>query len=381
VNNLFGFSRDNDVGGLAKPIISTKSSNSNDKNLDRIINACSKYISDSSCVYKTCRDIKNELSYWLIVLQKLAGTLTNEHRDNVIDENYAKFRGDKFKVVDIINIDDPSVTTKSIVNKYDDILTEYIIGKVVYPDKYNDDINVIATHGIHYFKSLIAAYLYRAVPENYTGPWVDYHPNGQKQIEHQYVNGIKTGIQTSFFQNGHKLSEGKFENGQKSGLWTYWYSDGDKQLEGNYLNGFETGCWKRWHNKKQLSAEGTYENGQKIGLWTYWWPHGQTESEGYYVNGMKNGGWTYWFAEEKISSQGAYENDEKTGSWIEYFPNGEIGSIGQYAYGKKVGLWKFWYGNGKIYADGVYVNNARVGIWTIWSTDGQQKYVDYNKPR
>src|SRR5271170_1546949 len=105
-----------------------------------ILERCSKYKDDESYVYKLCRNVhvhSTELDEktsivmdekqndWLIIMQKLVDTKTNEARKGVINKNCAKFRADRLKVVDIINVYDPKriLSNGYVTNEYENILT------------------------------------------------------------------------------------------------------------------------------------------------------------------------------------------------------------------------------------------------------------------
>ncbi len=86
----------------------------------------------------------------------------------------------------------------------------YEKGKIVLPDRFDYNLNHICSNGIHYFKTIDAAFYYsKQVPTNYTGYWINYH-----------------------FEKGEKYSEGYYINGLRDGKWIYWYYTGQKLAEG-----------------------------------------------------------------------------------------------------------------------------------------------------
>lgn len=258
----------------------------NNENLNELLKKCEKYTSladlekfdvrgqtndnNNAFVYKLIvDDTKNSTGNcenWLVVMKKLEDTTkaeptqtkTNENRSNVIDENYAKFRADKLKVVEIINVDNPKITRDKIVNKfkfdYDMTLsvnneTIYEVDKITECKYYDDDIDVVCSHGIHYFKTLVPAFYLRVPPANYTGVWIKWYDNGAKMFECCLQDGELSGLFTEFFDNKQIMSEGYYLNGLKTGFWTDWDIFGLKV------------------------AEGYYHGGKKIGFWNYWFEH------------------------------------------------------------------------------------------------------------
>ena len=92
--------------------------------LVHIVDIVDRYI-DPSYVFKSCsRD-------WIVVLQKLPDTITNESRF-VVDADCAKFRANKLQVVDIIHKFDQTITCDSIWNSvYAGKQMEYKRGEIV----------------------------------------------------------------------------------------------------------------------------------------------------------------------------------------------------------------------------------------------------------
>ena len=61
-----------------------------------------------------------------------------------------KCRASQAKVLGIYNEDKNLMGLKEVTGSYDNE-TKYVVGKVVKPDKYDDDIRIECTHGIHFF--------------------------------------------------------------------------------------------------------------------------------------------------------------------------------------------------------------------------------------
>ena len=123
--------------------------NINDSILNGIKEKYAEYVNNTIYVYKKCKD---DL---IVILEKLSYSRTNEERA-VFNPNYAKYRADELKVVYIFNINDLSKHNISI-SMYDLNFT-YIIGKIVYASY--DTQSFVCSTGIHYFKTIDAAYYY-----------------------------------------------------------------------------------------------------------------------------------------------------------------------------------------------------------------------------
>src|SRR5688500_6099539 len=146
--------------------------------LDYIKETYKQYI-DIDCenpvyVYKMCNSNNN---YWLVIMKKLPNTITNESRKYVQDKKYAKFRASELEVIAIINIQDAkTIDTINNIYRVRNIMGNaisfsniiYKIGCKVKPDRFDFNLDVICSNGIHYFNSIEAAYFYRFnIPNNY----------------------------------------------------------------------------------------------------------------------------------------------------------------------------------------------------------------------
>lgn len=182
------------------------------KQMKIIFKKCKEFTFDDTYVYKLCRNVhtKGKFNKWLVILRKLDGTLfltgkdkdmkpidqkriitkTNEGRKNVINKHYAKFRADKLKVIKIINIFDVNYEKDYIVTKYKEYPEiEYKIGNIVESKTYDDNIDNIRSGGIHYYKTISAAYFFRRVPDDYTGSWFTWYDDGKQKSFSSYSNG------------------------------------------------------------------------------------------------------------------------------------------------------------------------------------------------
>jgi antitoxin component YwqK of YwqJK toxin-antitoxin module len=258
--------------------------------LDYLKTEYKQYIDDPMHVYKSCDDT------WLVIMRKLLDTITNEGRDNVEDANYAKFRANKLKVIKIINLTDGSLIN-SIENRFDHSSVTYAIDTIVFPNRYDMDKNKICTNGIHYFKTLDAAFYYQVSlynQPNFTGVWRSFHDNGNIFTEEMYINGLLNGPFTEWNVYGIKTCEGEHLNDNKENNWISWYNDGTKHSEGNYVNNDRHGHWTHFYGNGNKEYEGEYANDRKHGRWTYFYPNGDKKSEGEYIDDKRENEWIFW---------------------------------------------------------------------------------------
>jgi hypothetical protein len=183
------------------------------KYIDDVLRKCDKYIRNITYVYKLCNNISilDNSRRWLVILQKTDDTKTNELRFDVSDKNFAKFRANKLKVIEIIDIYNPDYSKTIIINTFDSVhKKKYEVDKIVESDAYDDDINCVCSDGIHYFKTPLPACYYRDVPKNYTGNWATWYDNGQKQLQGEYINGEQSGKWIEMNYDGNIYREYNF---------------------------------------------------------------------------------------------------------------------------------------------------------------------------
>jgi hypothetical protein len=158
--------------------------------LKKLTEELADYINDKKYVYKTCGD-------FIVVLEKLSDTITNENRSNVSqigdDKLYAKYRANKLFVKQIINKYDLSKCEKvmssyKITAEYE-ITAEYKIDETVYPDKFDINIENVCSSGIHYFLNLKRAFYYNLEIEIMNGEYLSWYENGQLFAKYNFIDG------------------------------------------------------------------------------------------------------------------------------------------------------------------------------------------------
>lgn len=254
--------------------------------LEKLLKLCEKYQTDKKYVYKSCSNLPNKIREWLVVMEKCEDTITNEERKGVVDENHAKFRANKMRVTEIINMNDMK-KEEYVVNYdvYGGKSLKYEVGAIVECDKFDNDIDVICSGGIHYFKMLMPAYYYRDKPIAITGKWIDWHDNGRKQCEENWKCGQIDGPYKEWQYDGEYNIICAYKNGNLDGPWIKWGTNGKKIEEYHYKNGILYGSWIRWYADGTMMDKRFYRGGRMDGLCTQWHANGQKMSEIDYVDG------------------------------------------------------------------------------------------------
>lgn len=235
-----------------------------------------KYINDPSYVYQMCTDKKSNFIRWIVILQKLSDTITNEYFDEK-NVQYLhlkhlflkKYRADKLRIIKIFDSDHPTITTDTISHTCNGKTVVYTI---------NSDIQ---SDAIHYFKLIEGAYYYGLPHSKYTGEWFSHTDDGYLHLSGNYIKGHKDGIWTYWFidQNNEKTEQNMiphrkitFTDGRQNGKYIE-YHDGslNKSVEYTTHESIIVNTYTSWFHNGNIHIEGEYDHhGQKCGEWNYY---------------------------------------------------------------------------------------------------------------
>lgn len=201
-----------------------------------IINIIFKYIINiiSMEVYKIGYTNNRKVLITLIIPENAK---TNKDRNNIIDKKHAKYRSNVAYVKEIIDIYNKS---------YDNATSFYFNKKLLYEkDKvvksdFDNDINIEAGEGIHYFIDRETALNYK-IPilyqewKNESMIYKDFYGNGQvhKKIKY-YLDKDKKNI-------NYKIIQEYYNNGQTKRC----YNLAINKYDGLYIEWYENGIMKK----------------------------------------------------------------------------------------------------------------------------------------
>ena len=103
----------------------------------------------------------------------------------------------------------------------------------------------------------------------FTGKYITYFNNGQKQTEINVAEGKENGLVTWWYENGQKELEENYKFGKKTGLRTEWHENGRKQSEQNFKYDMRDGLTITWDIDGNITGMKTYKNdvlAKKAGL-------------------------------------------------------------------------------------------------------------------
>jgi antitoxin component YwqK of YwqJK toxin-antitoxin module len=245
---------------------------------------------DKGYVFKSCD------KEWIVVLKKPDGVLTNEGRHDVMDKQYAKFRGNKLLVIDIVNKFDMSKKTNWARSKcYWFFSVVYKIGYNAEPNTFDENIDNICSSGIHYFMSYESAYYYE-LEKIIDGEYHCWADNGGLMLSCSYKDGLLDGIFQRWHGNGQLWADCKYKDGKLHGKFHSWHNNNRiYEYDCVYINGKLNGSYFRWHNNGKIMIVCVYENGIINGKYRSWHNNGKLWTEYNYVNGNIDGLYQSWF--------------------------------------------------------------------------------------
>jgi antitoxin component YwqK of YwqJK toxin-antitoxin module len=230
------------------------------------------------------------------------------------------------------------------------------------------------------------------------GKWVDFHLNGNKKIESNYLNDKLHGSYKEFDISGKLIAERRYINGEiyiprveeevelKAEIKKSYYPDGTIQYEGAFINNIPVGIHKEFDptgklitNKEysfegKLQGEGKFdENGLKTGEWKivdqyfdYYY------GKGNYENGKKEGKWVFYFQNGDIEQEGYFNNDKPDQDWIWFYSNGKKKREEVYLLGKREGPYVEYDTAENVILKGEYYDGDRTGEWFYQIGDNRE---------
>lgn len=115
--------------------------------------------------------------------------------------------------------------------------------------------------------------------KEYTGVYISYHNNGEKEAVYSVRKGVEDGKVEFYYFSGEILEQGEFDNGKKSGKWVRWFQSGIKQAEAFYNKGEKEGVWQIWDERGVKRYLMNYAEGNKVGVWIMWDEKGQISNK------------------------------------------------------------------------------------------------------
>lgn len=144
----------------------------------------------------------------------------------------------------------------------------------------------------------------------FTGKAYDYHKNGNKKKEINFVNGYKEGVYKTWFESGNKSSIKFYKANKLEGAIISWYDNGQYERKVEFHQNKKHGHFQSFYENGQIKTEGNYINNKKTGIHTGYYENGKKESYGNYVDGAEDGVHTEWYTSGIKCAELSYDNGE-----------------------------------------------------------------------
>jgi uncharacterized protein len=341
-----------------------------------------------------------------------------------LEEGMSKEFDTDGRVITIINYKSGFITSREIINRYDNSGRKHGPWKYFYDDG-KLRMEGYYKHGLEsgYFKEydkngnlLTAAKFADGVKLEDVAELVkldvrkDYYPDGKVKVAATYnkegkMEGVRReyaedgSVEKSYiFRNGIMIGEGIVtEKGERDGFWKEYFDDGKLRAQGKFKKDMKEGLWTYYHPNGNVEQEGTYFNGKPEGEWRWYYPDGQTLREENYFNGLEDGDMTEYDEEGNVLTKGKYIEGKEDGDW--YYRSGDNETEGSYTDGMRTGMWHYYdlapmgkqktlrfegrfiednphgkhtyyWENGMKKEEGEYINGRKEGEWVYYNNDG-----------
>ena len=345
----------------------------------------------AGCLFKSCEQ-------YIVVLQKLDDTITNESRE-VFDKTRAKYRGNKFMVLDIINKyedeDEEEGGEATISCVTSDYSSKFVYRKneIAECEDYNQDNKIVCCSGIHFYLDWTTAFHHNLVRFkmnnfNYTGKYYEWFDDGRLKFESYYIAGKKNGEEKEWHSTGVLRSHFNYLNDKLCGEAKIFYPSGQLQKECYYIEGGRLeGASKDFHENGTLIELKNFKNGALHGIYKVWDKEGKIDYSCDYKDGDKNGkAYSYFLHTQHVYQEFTYKNGLLDGVYRIYNIEGQLVKEGNFRNSVKHGPYKIWDENGKLIEEGEYIDGKEHRNEELAKKIEQEKeeekrkmYKEYNK--
>ena len=243
-----------------------------------------------------------------------------------------------------------------------------------------------------------------------------WYPSGQKEYEHEWVDGkimssqkwlpngqlcLLTdlsdgdGIIVSYFANGKKSSMEVFKSGMSNGLFINYYEFGIVSSKTNFKDQLRHGQEILYHENGRVRQDANYtedqlhgesrvyfengnlatvenfKDGEKDGLDVDYKSDGTKSVEANYRNNLKNGREVLYYENGRVRQDANYSEDQLHGESRVYFENGELATVEYFEKGRKNGRDVDYTVNGSKTSDVNYWRGLKHGQELLYFENGQ----------
>jgi antitoxin component YwqK of YwqJK toxin-antitoxin module len=167
-----------------------------------------------------------------------------------------------------------------------------------------------------------------------------------------------------------KLSDDQVIN---HGKYTEYHPNGKKFSEGNYVNGVHDGTWNFWHDNGQLAKTVVFKNGRADGSWETHRADGSLHAKKTYKDNLRDGTWVVYYEDGKTPKfEQEFVDGKADGFRKMYYANGQLRQESQYKDNMLDGLMTEFDDKGRKIAEATFTKNKLNGKLIRWGSDGKQ---------
>jgi antitoxin component YwqK of YwqJK toxin-antitoxin module len=237
------------------------------------------------------------------------------------------------------------------------------------------------------------------------GNFIDkqFYSNNVLAAEHNYVDGVLSGISKEYDENGKLKAELNFDNDQLNGRSIFYDDSGKVFKEIDYKQGLENGLYKEYFKNGllhiemklkdgkrdeyfkeyfetgKLKYEEQYRNGKLNGMSREYYPNGELKFEMNYQNGSLNGLAKDYYETGKLKYSSTYEDDKRIGEFREFYESGVVKYVENYIGGKVEGFVQEFFENGNPKFEFNYSNGVPVGEAKEFYESGKVHFISNYK--
>jgi antitoxin component YwqK of YwqJK toxin-antitoxin module len=195
------------------------------------------------------------------------------------------------------------------------------------------------------------------------GTYLEFYPNGKKQLESHYKDGQLDGAYEKYTAEGALIERKNYVGGLLDGKYETFYPTGTDYPEYIYAYVRDSihGPVVQYYENGKVMFQVDFEMGQRRGIEKHFYPDGSPQRAYTYQNGQLNGPLVFYYqngerAQEANLVDGKYEGEAKR-----FYPNGMVGEVLHYKSDNLDGVYNEFDLNGRKISEYNYEDDALVG--------------------
>lgn len=199
------------------------------------------------------------------------------------------------------------------------------------------------------------------------GPYVYFHPNGERSAEGAFDHGKKVGTWKYYEEDGSLTSIENEESGEVTG----YNKDGSKR--NNYIqkDNFVEGEIKFYYSCGDLSEIRIHKAGNREGKGHFYYENGSLKADFEYAADKLTGQWIDYDVYGRVRARISYKNGLMDGVRETFWANGKTKDRDNYIADELNGTSEIYHDNGQLHYKGPYVKGLAEGEWLYYTRDGE----------